>query len=507
MNDEKGLIEYIKNETQNSEDIVYKEIAIEKETLTIVYAETLGKTTVIANLIKGIREIVNEQIKIKQMEQILEKLADKKQISKKDIKEQEELVKEVIKKMDKYITVAKIRKLELSQDDVFYYLYSGFSLVLYKNNIFAVETRENLERSISEPTTEFTIKGPKDAFGESYSRNIGLIRKRLKGENLIVKQFIVGRRSKTKVGIMYISDICRKELVDYVVKKISQIQIDGIIDSNYIAELINPSNNDSFPTFVNTERPDLASFHLLEGRIVIVVENTPYVLILPAFINDFINNIDDYYQKSTNIAFTRIVRYLAFIIAIVLPGIYIALITYNQEAIPTEFLLSFTSQRTAMPFPAFIEAAFMMLAFEVLRESDYRIPTVAGSTLSIVGALILGDAAVSAGIVSSIMIIVIALSIISSLLISDVNMANAIRTWRFVFLFFATIAGLIGIGIAFILFIVKLSGVYSFGKSFSYPIAPFNKQGMKSEMVARSNIKNLKKRLKILTDNEKRQIE
>lgn len=506
MKNEKEILDYIHQVTQNSEDIVFKQIQIGQEDITMIYVDTLGSANTIANLVKGLREIVNEQIKENQIEKMIENLQSIKQI--KDIENQEsKKIKNILEKMDMFLTVAKIKKIEVPRDDMFYYLYSGFTLVIYKTTVYAVETREDLERSVSEPTTEFTIKGPKDAFGESYSRNIGLIRKRLKNEQLIVKQSIVGTRTKTKIGVMYLADVCRSELVDYVIKKISNIQIDGIIDSNYIAELINCANNDSFPTFINTERPDLATFHLLEGRIAIVVENTPYVLILPAFINDFINNIDDYYQKSTNISFTRIVRYIAFIIAIILPGVYIALITFNQEAIPTEFLLSFTSQRTAMPFPAFIEALFMMLAFEILRESDYRIPTVAGSTLSIVGALILGDAAVSAGIVSSIMIIVIALSIISSLLISDVNMANAIRIWRFVFLFFATIAGLIGIGIALIIFIVKLSSVYSFGKSFLYPIAPFNKQAMKSEMVARSNIKNLKKRFKILTDNINRQKE
>lgn len=502
MKSKEELIEYIKQVTQNSEDIVYKKIQIEQEYISMIYVDTLGATNTITNLVKGIREIINEQIKINQIDKMLDGSKNRIQMNKKS-KE----IKNILEKMDMFLTVAKIKKIEVPQDDMFYYLYSGFTLVLYQTNIFAVETREDLERSISEPTTEFTIKGPKDAFGESYSRNIGLIRKRLKNEQLIVKQSIVGRRTKTKVGVMYIADICRPELAEYVIEKISKIEIDGIIDSNYIAELINSSNKDSFPTFINTERPDLVTFHLLEGRVAIIVENTPYVLVLPAFINDFINNIDDYYQKSTNISFTRVVRYIAFLIAILLPGLYIALITFNQEAIPTEFLLSFTSQRTAMPFPAFIEAIFMLLAFEILRESDYRIPTVAGSTLSIVGALILGDAAVSAGIVSSIMIIVIALSIISSLLISDVNMANAIRVWRFVFLFFATIAGLMGIGIALILFIVKLSSVYSFGKSFLYPIAPFNKEAMKSEMVARSNIKNLKKRFKILTDNHNKQTE
>lgn len=186
-------------------------------------------------------------------------------------------------------------------------------------------------------------------------------------------------------------------------------------------------------------------------------------------------------------------------------GLYIALITFNQEAIPTEFLLSFTAQRTGMPFPAFIESVFMIIAFEILRESDYRIPTVAGSTLSIVGALILGDAAVNAGIVSSIMIIVVALSTISSLLISDVNMANAIRTWRLIFLFMATIAGLLGIILTFILLVTNICSIYSFGKSFAHPIAPIDENALESMLLGRDTIKNLKKRAKILTKNRKKQ--
>ena len=253
-------------------------------------------------------------------------------------------------------------------------------------------------------------------------------------------------------------------------------------------EILADSNKTDFPTMISSERPGLASFYLLQGRVVLVVENSPFALIIPAFITDFINNVEDYYQKDINIWFTKIVRYIAFVITIFTPAIYVALITFDQEAIPTQLLLSFSTQREGVPFPAYIEAFFMIFAFEILREGDFRVPNAGGSTLSIVGALILGDAAVSAGIVSPIMIIVIALTTISGLMFSDINMSNALRTWRIIFLIFASIAGLAGIAVGTLLFIIKLASTTSSTKPYTYPLAPINLDTIGKIVIKRKNI-------------------
>ena len=200
---------------------------------------------------------------------------------------------------------------------------------------------------------------------------------------------------------------------------------------------------------------------MLQGRIAVLVDNSPFVLVLPAFFEDFINNIDDMYQKSKNVTITKIIRYVCLILTIMVPSLYLALITFDQESIPTDLLVAFSSQREGVPFPAFVEAGLMIFAFEILRESDLRSNKMSGNTLSIVGALILGDAAVSAGIVSPIMIIVVALTMISGLTFSDINVVNGLRKWRIIYMLLASLCGLVGIAIASIFFVTSLSSTNS----------------------------------------------
>ena len=266
-------------------------------------------------------------------------------------------------------------------------------------------------------------------------------------------------------------------------------------------ELIENSKKSDFPTIISTERPDLVSFYLLQGRIALVVENSPFVLVIPAFIMDFVNNAEDNLQQSRSVTLTKIVRYIAFIITIITPAFYVALITFDQETIPTQLLVSFATQRDGVPFPALVEAFLMILSFEILREGDYRVPNAVGSTLSIVGALILGDAAVNAGIVSPIMIIVIAITTISGLMFTDINMANALRLWRLIFLVFAGLAGIMGITIAAMLFIVKIASTKSFSKPYTYPVAPADYTSLIKTIFQRKDYSKDTKRQKILTNN------
>ncbi len=508
------IIEYIKSSTFNSKDMVYKELDIQDEVIHVVYNEAMADDISISNFIirsikntfnsKIYRDIDNklseEKVKNNEKKNIKETLLSK---LKKNYKEDElkNHIKEALNNLDKNITMAKSKRLDLEKDDIFYYIFSGFTCVIYETTIFAISTRADIDRSISEPTTEKSIRGPKDAFTENYQTNVGLVRKRIKSEKLVLEEEIVGRRSKTKVGILYIEDVVRPKLVDYIKKKLSKIDIDAILDSNYIIEIIEDSTKTDFPTMISSERPDLVSFYLLQGRIALVVENTPFVIVIPAFLNDFINSIEDYYQKSLNVVVTKFIRYLAFIITIITPALYVALITFDQESIPTQLLLSFSTQREGVPFPAYIEAFIMIFAFEILREGDYRVPNTGGSTLSIVGALILGDAAVSAGIVSPIMIIVIAITTISGLMFTDISMANALRSWRIIFLIFASISGLVGVGIAVFLLIAKLASTTSATKPYTYPIAPINFDTIRKNVIKRANISRDIKREKILTDN------
>ena len=232
-----------------------------------------------------------------------------------------------------------------------------------------------------------------------------------------------------------------------------------------------------------TEKPSTAAMNLLEGRIIIISDYSPFALIIPTFFVDFFHSPEDYYQKPKNITITRIIRLIAFLVSILTPAFYIAVTTYNHETLPSELLINLTAQRSGVPFPAFVEAILMIITFEILRESDIRLPSQMGSAISILGGIILGDAAVAAGIVSPIMVIVIALTAISSLIFSHLDIINSIRIWRIIFMIFASFFGLVGLYMCGYLFVTILVSYKSFGKPYLYPLAPVNFRALKDSFI------------------------
>jgi len=465
----KKIIDKIKELTGNSPDITIKEIKISNTYMATIYIETISDSEQINNFI------------LKTVEKKI--LYDKKINS-----------KNILDIMFNSIAGASMKKFN-TYKDLLYYLFNGFGIVIMDGpkQAIAVETRRNLSRGVSEATSEAIVRGPKDGFTENFILNLGLIRRRIKDPKLWVHEVNVGRRSVTKVGIAYIKDIAEENLVNEIIKKIENIDIDAIIDSGYLRELIENDNKSNFPTLMSTERPDKASMALLEGKIVILVDNTPFVLIIPTFSIDYFHTSEDYYQKASNISFIRIIRILAFIISIITPAYYVAVTTHNYSSIPTGLLLNFATQRQGVPFPGFIEALIMMITFEILRESDIRLPSVGGSAVSILGGIVLGDAAVSAGIVSPIMVIVISITAISSLVFSSIDVVNAIRTWRILFLIAASFLGLYGIILIGIYFIIKITSIKSFGKPFMFPFAPFNLTSQKDSIIRLSKNKLFKR--------------
>lgn len=378
-------------------------------------------------------------------------------------------------------------------EDIFIKLASGYTCIFVDGSKEAIliETKSKLDRGVSEATTETVIRGPKDSFTENNATNIGLIRKRIKDPNLYFQELIVGRRTQSKVNVIYISDIVEQQKVDNIVKKLEKIDIDGILDTGYLRSFLEKNERSSFPKFQSTERPDLVCTSLLDGKIVIMVENSPYVLITPALFIDFIHNPEDYYQKAANVNVTRILRTIAFFITLLTPALYIALTTFNPEIIPNELLISIAIQRSGVPFPTAFEVLIMIIAFEILRESDIRIPNAMGAAVSIVGALILGEAAVSAGVVSPIVIIIVAITSISGLLFTDIDFINALRFWRIIFIFFAAISGLIGVVTGCIIFTIKLCSLEANGVPYLTPLAPFYLQDQDDAIrkVARNKMK------------------
>ena len=345
-----------------------------------------------------------------------------------------------------------------NEKDLFFCLYSGFTIINIKDKFIACETKYPLNSSISEATNEKVVKGPKDAFTENYQNNIGLIRKRIRSKDLKVNEYVVGSESKTKVGLLYLDNVCDIDLVNEIDTKIKNIDIDYLLSiNNNICK-----KSYTFPTYIMTERPDLVSFMLMEGRIVIITENNQEALIIPTFFIDNFKSIDDYYQNKINVTITRLIRIIAFLTSIIIPGLYIALTTFNQETLPTSVLINFSMQREGVPFPSFIEAIILWVTFEILREADTRVPFVVGSSMSIVGALVLGQAAVEAGLISPIMIIVIAISSVSSFLFNDNDVVNSIRIWKLIFLILGSFTGLYGIFIGTVLFFTRICSIKSF---------------------------------------------
>lgn len=363
---------------------------------------------------------------------------------------------------------------QIAKKDITTYLLNGFTLVI-GDEIYAIETKGELVRSITEPTTEPDLHGPKDSFNESIQTNLGLIKRRIKSPDLINLDMTIGKYSQTKVSILYINSICDKELVNKVKNKLTQINIDGILDAGNIKQLIGSEDISPFPTTQLTERPDKAAGDLLEGKIIILVDASPLAISLPAFLVDFINPSVDTYSKNININFVKILRFICLITTIFLPAIYIALISYNQGSIPIDLLVNFAMQRSSVPIPSIIECLVILILCAILRESDIRFPTNYGSSISIVGALVMGDAAVEAGIVSPIMIIVIAVTYITSMVFTDLEIINSFRHIRFLSLFLVSILGLFGLYTSIFFTLIHLCSLTSLGKPYTYPIAPYDK--------------------------------
>lgn len=336
-----------------------------------------------------------------------------------------------------------------SIEEVSYYIENGYTAIICNDDIYVIETKANIDRGITQSTTEPNMYGPKDSLCENYQKNLGVIKRRIKSRNLKVKSVTLGNYSKTKVSLIYMSNIINKKVLKNYKDIISNVKED-IIDNNNILKYL--EKDKLFPTVLRTERPSCVSKYLLKGYLVILIDNTPFCLILDAKLKDFIN-------PEINDPFVKVLRIISFILTILTPAIYVSLICYNQESIPTSLLINFMYQRFGVPFPAIIEALIMLFVCEILREADIRFPNNYGSAASILGALILGDAAVQAGIVSPIMIIIIAITFITNLLFTQIKFISAIRILRIAFLLSAAFFGLYGVALLIIISIGYMTNI------------------------------------------------
>ncbi len=337
------------------------------------------------------------------------------------------------------------------------------------DKVMVVSTKGWDNRGVPEAKTEAVVFGSKEAFSENIRTNTVLIRRRIRDVNLKVKQLVVGKRSKTDIALMYLDDIVRKEILEEVMEKINAIDIDAILDIGYIEQFIEDSDASPFPQLETTERPDKAASAILEGRIAIVVDNSPFVLIVPSTMNVFFQSSEDYYQKWQIMSFTRILRYIAGFLSISLPGLYIATAVYHPSMLPMDLTFKIAGSRANVPFPAVIEILIMDIAFELLKEAGVRLPGAIGSTIGIVGGIIIGQSAVDAGLVSPIVVIVIALTGICSFTIPNVALVSGFRLSKYLLIFTSACFGLFGFWIGILILLIHLASLKSFGIPYLFP--------------------------------------
>ncbi|MNJ37912.1 Spore germination protein A1 [compost metagenome] len=370
-------------------------------------------------------------------------------------------------------------------NDVILAILSGDTAIFLEGSTRAIVagTRGGEWRSITESTNELVVRGPKDSFVESIATNISLIRRRIRNTNLWLETMKIGEVTHTHVAMMYIKSMADPKLIQEVRERLANIQLNGVLESGYIEEFIQDKTFTLFPTIYSTERPDTAAGHLLEGRVVIIVDGTPFVLILPTVFGHFFQSPEDYAQRFDISILMRMIRYLSFIVLVLGPSLYIALTTFHYEMIPSLLLTSLLAQREGVPFPAFVEALLMEVTFELLREAGLRMPRAIGQTISIVGALILGQAVVEAGLITPGMVIVVALTGIASFAPPSYSIAVAGRLIRFLFMVLAGMFGLYGITLGILMLVVHMNSLRSFGVPYLAPIAPFVPKDQKDSLL------------------------
>ncbi|PLS10348.1 spore germination protein [Neobacillus cucumis] len=365
-------------------------------------------------------------------------------------------------------------------------LFNGYALLTLdsdsKNFAFLAAQKE-IVRSISPPEVEFSVIGPKEAFVESMAQNVNLIRKRLPIKELIVEELTIGSLSKTKVSVLYLDGIVDPANVKTVMERLKNVEFDAITDSSYIVQLISDNKNSPFPQLLDTERPDRVTAILAEGKIAIIVDGSPHVLITPTTLVEFFSSFEDYFLNWMLSSFFRLIRLFAVAFSILVTPVYVATLSYHYELIPKDLMNTLVTSRREIPLPPILEALFLELTIELLREAGARLPTKVGQTIGIVGGIVIGTASVEAGLTSNVLLIIVALAALASFTTPVYKMGNAIRLLRFPFLFFAELWGLLGIVFCFCILMTHLIRLTSLNRPFLEPLYPPRLTDLKDSLI------------------------
>jgi spore germination protein KA len=445
-------LDIIRQKTGNSSDLVVRHLK-------------MGRDSDIKTAIVYIEGIVDNRTIQEFLLQTMMKDDDKEQLNEHDALE---------RISEDMMTVGNVLSFD-TWEGLFSSLMAGDTLILIDgiSKVLSASTKGGEKRSISESNTQMVVRGPKGAFTESIETNTAMVRRIIKTPDLWLESLKVGRVTKTDVTLMYIHGIANEKVVEEVRQRINKIDIDSILESGYIEQLIEDQTLSPFPTIFNTERPDVVAGNLIEGRIAIFVDGTPFVLIAPAVFIQFFHSAEDYYARFDIATSIRLLRILMFMISLIAPATFVAVTTFHQEMVPTTLIVAIAAQREAVPFPAFVEALLMEITFEILREAGIRLPKAIGSAVSIVGALVIGQAAVQASIVSPAMVIIVSITAIASFATPSFDMAISARLIRFLFMVGAATFGFYGIILILLMMVVHLCSLRSFGVPYMAPFAPF----------------------------------
>lgn len=324
---------------------------------------------------------------------------------------------------------------------------------------------------MQEPQTESVVRGPREGFCETLRINTSLLRRKIKNPNFIMENVEIGKRTKTSICIAYLKDIADPVLIDEIKVRLGRINTDSILESGYIEQFIEDAPYSIFPTVANSEKPDVIAAKILEGRAAILVDGTPFVLSVPMVFVESFQTAEDYYIRHTLASLTRIMRYFSYLITTLTPALYIAILTFHQEIIPISLMFTLAASEEQLPLPVFFELLTMMITFDILREAGLRLPRLVGQAISIVGALVMGEAAVAAGIVSDFTVIVIAITAVSSFVVAPQE--GSATMLRYIYFLLAGFMGGIGITVGVIGTLIHLASLRSFGTPYLSPLAPF----------------------------------
>lgn len=384
---------------------------------------------------------------------------------------------------DKIIPYCNI-KASKTYDELVYEIICGCTIVFIEDNIdaFMIKTSGIKSRDIEKPDTEQTISGGKQAFVENLKTNISLLRNMIRTPNLEVKHLNIGVRTKSSVSLIYLNDIINDNLANEILKRLTSINIDGVVDSSQIQALIQDHKWTIFPQILTTERVDRTISEILKGRAVIILEGSPFALILPTTLSSFLSSQDDIYGRSIITSILKIIRYIGFFEACSISALYLALTTYHPGLIPTSLALSITGTRVGLPFPVALEIILMEITLYLVQEATLRLPKSVGNTVGIVGGLVIGQSVVLAGIVSPIIVVIVSMSAISSFTLPNYNLALSTIAIRLFLIFCSMSLGLYGFVIGCILILAHLASLESFGVKYLADYSPYTQNTLKETL-------------------------